>query len=215
MTVVGVVEDVKQFGLDAQDGPAVYTPYAQKQRDWKRWMTLAVRSELPPETLTQTVKEQIWAVDGELPVVEVSRLAEEVTSSAATERFVLVLLTSFAVLALLLTAGGIYAVLSYLVLQRRREVGLRIALGARPSEVRRMFVRQGMAVVGVALALGAGLAWLLTRWMSALLFEVEAADPPTFALAVVLLGAVAALACDLPAARLASRPDPVALLRTQ
>jgi len=213
MTVVGVVGDIKQFGLDAQDGPAVYTPYTQKLRDWKRWMTLVVRSQLPPDSLIESVKREIWSVDGELPIAEVESMAAAVTTSVSTERFTLLLLACFTALAVLLAAGGIYAILSFLVVERRQEVGVRMALGARPPEVVRLFVRQGMSMVGLALLLGAGVALLLTRFMSALLFEVEATDPIAYILALLLLAAVAALACYLPA-RSAARLDPVRTLRS-
>jgi putative ABC transport system permease protein len=158
------------------------------------------------------VKEAVWSVDPEQPVWKVRTLEHLLSQNVADRRFVLWLMTCFAALAVLLTALGIYGVVSYTVAQRTHEIGVRMALGAQGRDVLRMVLRGGM---GLALAgVGAGLvvAFAVTRLMSGLLFGVSAADPLTYAAVALLLAAIALVACYIPARR-ATRVDPLVALR--
>jgi putative ABC transport system permease protein len=212
ITVVGVVGDVKHFGLNQDEQPAVYTPYAQLLQPWKRWMQVVVRSQGEPLTITNMVKAQIWKIDNQIPVTKVRTMTEVMAVSLAAQRFNMMLLGIFAGVALLLATVGIYGLMSYSITERTHEIGIRMALGAQTSDVLRMVVGQGLKLITVGVALGLVGAFALTRIMSSLLFGVRAVDPLTFAVVSVLLSMVALLAWYIPARR-ATKVDPMIALR--
>jgi putative ABC transport system permease protein len=213
VTIVGMVADVRHFGLNQPDEPAVYTPYAQTAHQWKRWQYLVVRSDTQsPASIVESVKKQVWAVDSQIPVTKVRTMTDVVTASVTPQRFNMTLLGIFATVALLLASVGIYGVISYSVTQRTHEIGIRMALGAQRSDVMRMILGQGMLLTIIGVAIGLIVAYALTRVMASLLFGVTATDPLTFATVSALLAAVALVSCYLPARR-ATRVDPMTALR--
>jgi putative ABC transport system permease protein len=214
ITIVGVAGDVKHFGLDTPEQPALYTPYPQSGRIWKRWMGLAVRTDGDPARFAEAVKQAVWKLDAQLPVTKVRSMAEVMALSLAERSFNLLLLGVFAAVALALAASGIYGVISYGVTQRRREIGVRMALGAEPRDVLALVVKQGAALASLGLALGLAGAFGMTRLMKTLLFGVSATDPATFAAVALLLAVVALAACWIPARR-AAKVDPMIALRCE
>ena len=219
LTVVAVVSDVRQMGADAPVKAEMYVPYGQAAAHWKSapysFFTprdLVVRASVPPETLAPSVREAVREVDPHQPVASVRTMDEVLGRETAQRRVGVILLGAFAGLALLLSALGIYGVLAFFVVQHTPEIGVRVALGARPSDVLRLVVGRGMrlALLGVGLGLAGALA--LTRLMKSLLFGVSAADPLTYVVLALLLTAVALLACLLPARR-ATKVDPMVALR--
>jgi putative ABC transport system permease protein len=214
ITIIGVAGDVKHFGLDEPEEPALYTPYTQSMRAWKRWMNLVVRGDGDLTALAGSVKSRVWRVDGRIPVTKERTMAEVMGASLEARRFNMLLLGVFAAVATLLAAVGIYGVMSYVVAQRTREIGVRIALGARPRDVIRMVVGRGMLLASIGSAAGLALSLALTRLMSGLLFGVGAKDPLTFAGCSLLLAGVALLACYFPARR-AAKVDPMIALRCE
>jgi putative ABC transport system permease protein len=211
ITIVGVVGDVKHFGLDLPEQPALYSPYTQIN-PWKRWMSIAARTDGNPNAMSQSIKQEIWKVDSQLPVTRVEMMSEMAAESFAARRFNMSLLTLFAGLALILAAIGIYGVMSYAVTQRTQEIGIRMALGARTFDVLRLVLRNGMTLVLIGIALGLAGAFALTRLMVTLLFGVTPTDAFTIGLVSVVLVGVAFLACFIPARR-ATKVDPLVALR--
>ncbi len=207
--IVGVVGDVKDFPTSTAAVPAFYWPTMQQA---PRQTILAVRSTAHPTALIEAVRNQVRLLDKDLPLADVRMLDTVAATAVAGRRFTLWLVGFFALMALLLSAIGIYSVLSYLVAQRTHEIGVRMALGAQFSDVLRMVLRQGMALVFVGVALGVVGALALTRLMKGLLFEVRASDPMTFVLVAAILASVALIACYLPARR-ATKVDPMIALR--
>ena len=211
ITIVGVVGDVKHFGLDLPEQPTLYSPYTQIN-PWKRWMTLVARSESDPAALAQAVKQQIWKVDSQLPITKVKTMSEVAAASFEARRFNMLLLAIFAGLALVLAAVGIYGVMSYAVTQRTQEIGIRMALGARATDVLKLVIRNGMTLTLMGVVIGlAGAVWL-TRLLATLLFGVKPTDVPTFIAVSAVLIFVALVACYLPARR-ATKVDPLVALR--
>ncbi|MEW6127994.1 MAG: ABC transporter permease [Acidobacteriota bacterium] len=212
ITIVGVVSDVKYFGLNQPEQSALYTPYAQSGREWKRWMNLVVRSQSASANLIQDVKTKVWKVDPLIPLNRVRPMTEIVSTSLAGERFNTLMLTIFAVVALLLAVSGIYGVIAYLVTQRTHEIGIRLALGAQLRDVFKLVIGQGLLLTIIGVGIGLLAAFALTRLLQTLLFGVSASDPLTFTMIAGLLFLVAILACYLPARR-ASKVDPMIALR--
>jgi putative ABC transport system permease protein len=206
--IVGVVGDVRFDSLDSHPEPEYYVPYPQSP---ETSVTLVVRAAKDPSSLAPMLREQVRALDPSLPLYAVRTMEEYLAASVADRRVIALLLGSFAAVALALAATGLYGVLAYSVSRRTREIGIRVALGARPGDVLKLVVTQGMllTLTGVAIGLAGGL--LLTRFLSGLLFGVRPTDPLTFAGVSALLAAVALLACYLPARR-AARVDPVTAL---
>jgi predicted permease len=217
-TVVGIVKDVRELGLGEAVPAIVYLPIAQMPASFAGKlvallpMSLVVRTAGAGPGLAAALDRAVWAVDPEQPVNDVRWMDEIVSRSLGLERFGALLLGVLALMALLLAAMGIYGVLSYLVEQRTREIGVRMALGATGLAVQRMVVGQGMAAVLAGVVLGLAGALGLTRLLGSLLVGVSAHDPTAFALAPVVLLSVALLASGLPALR-ASRMDPVVALQ--
>ncbi len=212
MTVIGVVGDVKHSGLNQPTDPAVYTPFSQSDERWKRFMTIAIRTRNESARLIEEVKKQIWSVDGQIPVSDVHAMDDLIAVSLAQQRFNMLLLGLFAALALILAAVGIYGAMAYAVNQRRHEIGIRIALGARRSDVLRIVLGDGAKIALFGITSGIAGALVLTRLMASLLFEEKPTDPATFAGVAILLALVALAACYIPARR-AMRVDPMVALR--
>jgi putative ABC transport system permease protein len=213
ITIVGVVGNVRHFGLANSEEPAIYTPYAQSGQDWKRWSEFVIRTPGKIDaTLIAQLKQMIWQVDPAIPVTQVRAMSEVLSESLAAQRFNTLLLAIFAGVALLLASVGLYGVLAFSVAQRTREIGIRMALGAQAGDVLRLVLRQGLglSLVGVALGIAASLAG--TRVLRGLLYGVAPTDPATFAAVALLLVTVALFACLIPARR-ALRVDPVVALR--
>ncbi|HEX6057835.1 MAG TPA: ABC transporter permease [Gemmatimonadaceae bacterium] len=209
--VVGIVGDVREMRVSREALPTVYLPHAQ----WPvGFVGVALRADGDPEPLVAAAREHAAALDADVPVVEVLTMEQRLAGSVARQRFYMLLLAVFAVAAAALAAIGIYGVMAFGVAQRTREIGIRVALGARPGDVARLVVRAGLllAVTGVVLGLAGALA--LTRLLEGLLYGVEPSDPATLAAASLLLLAVAALAALLPARR-AAGVDPMQALRTE
>jgi putative ABC transport system permease protein len=210
-TVVGVVKDVKQSGLDAPRTLQVYVPHAQYMNDS---MVLVVRTATDPLSRAKEVRQQISALDGELAVSDVASMEQVLSGSIASRRFSTILLGAFAWLGLVLASIGVYGVISYSVAQRTREIGIRIALGATRTDVFALIVGQGLRLFFLGLAAGALAALGLMRLMSSLLFGISGVDPATFFGVALLLGVVAALASYIPARRVA-KVDPVVALHCE
>jgi putative ABC transport system permease protein len=175
-------------------------------------MTLAIRARDTSPGLVEEVKRQIWSVDSQIPVSDVHAMDELIAVSVAQQRFNMLLLGLFAVLALILAAVGIYGAMAYAVSQRTHEIGIRTALGAQRHDVLRLVMKDGTKIALFGIASGIAGALALTRLMASLLFEVKPTDPATFAGVAILLALVALAACYIPAHR-AMRVDPMVALR--
>jgi putative ABC transport system permease protein len=209
--VKGVVADSLQGAVDAEVKPEAYFSLPQMAARYRR-MNLIVRTNGDPKAMLGLIKERIAEVDRDQPVYQVQTMDELLSESFATRRFALWLLLTFAALALVLAAIGIYGVTSYGVSQRQQEIGIRMALGADRRAVLRLILSQGMMIVTIGLAIGVVGAFAFTRLMSGLLFGVSATDPLTFLTISFLLAGVALLACLLPAQR-AAKVDPMIAMR--
>ena len=209
--IVGVVRDVKQDGLDAETRLETYMPLPQTPLGYAH---LVVRSELRPLSLVDPVKEIIRELDADLPISDVRTLADVVSQSMSDRRFTMGLLVAFAAVGLLLAAIGIYGVISYSVLQRMREMGLRVALGAQRDSIFRMVLSRALGLAAVGLLVGLAAAPLAGRALAGLLYGVEAWDPVTFAGVPALFALISFLAAAIPARR-ATRADPLQLLREE
>jgi putative ABC transport system permease protein len=214
--IVGVVGHVKQEGLNEVGRAQIYRPWTQIPSKWKADSTRAadmiVKTSVDPLGLISAIKREIRAIDKDQPIAQVQTLDDKLSESIAPQRFSLVLLGVFALIALLLASAGIFGVMSYAVTQRTHEIGVRMALGAGQLDVLRLIVGQGMTVVLIGVALGLAGAFATTRLMASLLFEVTAKDPLTFAAVTAVLTIVAFAACYIPARR-AAKVDPLVALR--
>jgi putative ABC transport system permease protein len=208
-TIIGVANDVRHHGLDREIEPAVYLCYRQMPRPE---MALLLRGSVEPTALAPALRKVVQEVDPTLPIYEVMTMRERLARSVAARRFNLLLLGGFAALALVLAGVGVYGVIAYVVTERRHEVGIRMALGAQSADVVLLFIKQGMKLVLLGVALGALGAFASTRMMESLLFGVSATDTLTFAVITLLLASVALLACWIPARR-ATKVDPMITLR--
>lgn len=207
--IVGVVQDVRYYGRDDDLRGLVYVPHAQNA--W-RTMALTVRTHGDPAALTSSIRSQIAAVDKDLAVANLETMTTILNRSVAPRRAVMLLLASFGVIAGLLAVIGIYGVLAYTVAGRAQEIGVRIALGATSTDVLRLVIGHGLKLTLVGIAIGAGAAFALTRFMETLLYQVSATDLVTYVAVSVLLTGVALVACYVPARR-ATKVDPIETLR--
>jgi len=209
-TVVGIVGHVKHYGPDVSGREQAYFPLAQSP--FFRSMYLTVRTTLEPSSVTSAVRQQVLAVDKNMPVFEVSTMDQLLSNSVVQPRLNLTLLVTFAALALVLAAVGIYGVMAYTVTQRTHEIGIRMALGAQGEDVLKQVLTEGAWLAGIGLALGLAGSLAAGRLIATLLFGVKPTDPLTFAAVAVILASVTLAACYIPARR-ATRVDPLVALR--
>ena len=216
--IIGVVADSKDNGLNQEPGPKMFVPQGQVPDLVNALntrispMNWVIRTKVPPMQVSQAIQTQLRLATG-LPVADVRSMDQVVARSTSRERFNTLLMTTFALSALALAAIGIYGVMAYVVQQRTREIGVRLALGADPGAVRRMVVLQGMRLALAGVVLGVGAAYAVSKYMSTMLFGVEARDPLVFVGVPVLLALIALAAVWIPARR-ASRIDPLGALRS-
>jgi predicted permease len=216
--VIGVVQDVRENGLQERAPAIVYWPammeslYRPGRVNADRTITVAIRSErAETASLLEDARTAIWSVEANAPLAAVRTMRQIAGRSMARTSFTLVMLTVAAAMALVLGIVGIYGIISYAVSQRTREIGIRLALGARPRDMKRMIVGQGLILAAVGVALGLAAAVAATRLMSSLLFGISPLDPTTFAVVPLLLAAAAAAASYLPARRAAAVDPSIAL----
>jgi predicted permease len=214
LTIVGVVGDVRGAGLDRAPMPEFYVSYLQLPEFIPSSMTLVVHTTMPPTSLTSAIRGAIQSVDPAQPIYNVETMDRVVAESLSNQRLYLWLLGTFAGIALVLAAAGIYGVTSYLVTQRTREMGIRLALGAESKSLVALVVRQGASVAALGTLAGLVGAYALTRALSSLLYGVSATDPVVFGGVAALLVTVALVACYIPARR-ATRVDPVIALKDE
>ncbi|MGH9482259.1 MAG: FtsX-like permease family protein, partial [Terriglobales bacterium] len=215
-TIAGVAGDVKYEGLDAKEQPTVYVPYTDD--GWNPWlvqtMFLVVRTAANPGRIALEVRAGVGRLDPAIPVADVLTMDQLLSKSVSGPRFRAGLLGTFAALALVLAAIGIYGVLAYSVARRTHEIGVRVALGAERRQVLRLILGQGVKLAAYGVLIGIAASLILTRLMSSLLFGVSPTDPLTFAGVALLLTVVAMLACYIPARR-AMNVDPMVALRNE
>jgi putative ABC transport system permease protein len=209
--IVGVVRDLRHESLQSQPAPEMYVPYEQRPADD---MTLVVRSAGDPLALAGPSRDAIRAIDPNQPIAHVETLSDLLAASVAQPRTNYVLLSVFAAVALTLSMIGVYGLLSYTVVQRTPELGIRVALGGQPHAIRALILGEGLRLVLLGVIVGIPAALALGRAMRTLLFGIDAHDPITFGAAIATLAAVAAVASYVPAHR-ATRVDPMAALRTE
>ncbi|MEP6832218.1 MAG: ABC transporter permease [Gemmatimonas sp.] len=215
-TIVGVAKDVKQGGLDQKPGTELYFNFAQEPRlanNAPQLFNFVIRSARTTENLAPSIQTAVKLMDPSLPVIQLRSMEAVFGASVSRQHFLSMLLGIFAVVALTLAAIGTYGVLSYLVTERQREIGIRVALGASAGGILKLVLRQGMTIAGMGLALGIGGAFGLARVTRSLLFGVSPTDPVTYGLVSVAIVVVALLACLIPANR-AMRVDPLVAIRS-
>jgi putative ABC transport system permease protein len=221
-TVIGVVEDTKNLGVDKPAGTELYflTPQVFRifgsaaMSNFVARQNFIVRAEGDPTLLANAVRAAVREIDPALPIFGMQAMSDMVADSLARPRFLSLLLGAFSIISLAMAAIGIYGVMSYSVSRRTQEIGVRVALGARASDVLMMVLGQGTKLAAAGVAIGLAGAFALTRVMSTLLFEVSVTDPATFGAVVALLAAVTLLACYVPARR-ATKVDPIVALRRE
>jgi putative ABC transport system permease protein len=209
--IIGVIMDVKHWGLDREVNPELYMPHEQQPSPM---LTYVLHTSGDPSALITPVAEHVKAVDPQLPMGAVRTLEEVASKSVAARRWSALLLGMFAGLGLVLSAAGIYGVMGHLVSMRTGEIGIRMTLGAKPAGVLRQILGEAVVQAAAGLILGLAVAFAVTRLLEAMLFEVTAVDPITFGAAGAAVLAVAGLAALVPALR-AMRVDPVRALRTE
>ena len=207
--IIGVVGDARHTGLDSNPRTEIFLPHPQEPYGS---MTYVVRTPQESATLLQAVKKEVWAVNKDLPFASIATIDELVSRSLGERRFNLLLLGSFAIIALTLASIGIYGLMSFSISRRTHEFGVRMALGAQTRDVITLVLREGMVLTMIGVALGLVASIALTRLLSSLLFGVTATDPATFAVVSLVLAGVALAACLVPARR-ATRVDPMVALR--
>ena len=213
LTIVGVVADTKDFGLDEDEAPAIYTPVQQKQEPWRRYSFMVLRTRSGDAmSLSAGMKHAVWNLNSQVPVMPITPLSRMLEQSLSPRRINTMLLVIFAGTALLLAIIGLYGVISYAIAQRTREIGVRMALGARREDVVLMVFREGLNLSIAGVALGCAASVVSARLISSLLFKVKPLDIVSFVAASAVLVVTALLASLIPARR-ASSVDPVQALR--
>lgn len=213
ITIVGVVSNVKQRGLDSpQADEAVYIPYPQRPFQWMRWMNLAVRTEADAAGMISSIRRTIANIDPDIPISNIRTGDQLLAQTLAQRRFLLMLLGVFATVALIMASTGVYGVISYATGQRTREIGIRMALGARKRQVLAMVMGQCFKQVGAGLLIGLIGAFIVSGYLNAFLFNISPLDPMTYAGVVLILAAAALAACYFPALR-AAKIEPMTALR--
>ena len=218
--VIGVVGNEHLNGLAQEAPPIVYYPslvenFFGLKTVWQRWMVYAIRStRTGSPAFTKEIQQAVSSVDPNIPLANAQTLEQIMTESMAQTSFALVMLATAAGVSLLLGVVGIYGVIAYVTMRRSREVGIRVALGAKASDVTRLFVRHGLMLAGLGVGLGVGVAMALSQLMASMLFRVSATDPITYAVVSAGLAAVTALAAYLPSRR-AARVDPMVTMRAE
>ncbi len=207
--VVGVVGDVRQSGVDEQASTHLYYPYAQAPQSRMGWV---IRTTTKPMNVLASVRNQIYEVDPDQPVAKVQTMEKILADAISQRRLNMLLLGVFSTTAFLLSLVGIYGLIAHSVSQRLREIGIRLALGAQKSDVLGLMIKQGMRLTVMGIAIGLGAAFVLTRFLSTLLHEVNEKDPVIFAAVAILVSVVAWLACYIPARR-ATKVDPLVALK--
>jgi putative ABC transport system permease protein len=210
-TVIGVLGDVLHEGLDGAAKAEMYVPVAQAA-NIESDPTIVVRTEIDAGGAAAELREAVSAIDGTVPVDRIETMQQLVSGSVAQPRFRTIILVAFSLLALVMASIGIYGVMNYLVIQRTREFGIRLSLGATPTDVLRLVLRRAAVLIGAGTCLGLTGSVLLVRFIAKLLFGTAPLDPLTFAAVPILLAAVALVASYIPARR-ATRIDPTVALR--
>lgn len=212
-TIIGVVGDIRHASLTEPPVPTAFIDYRQDLESWPR-MAFVVKTRTDAASFASAVRTSLVTLDPQQPVYAVETMDQLLSASVASRRFVMSLIGSLAFIALSLAMVGIYSVISFSVSERTREIGIRMALGAKRRDVLRLVLGQGMLVAVLGIVAGVGVAFALTRLLTTLLFEVSATDPKTFALVASLLTLVAFFACYLPARR-ATQVDPLVALKDE
>ncbi|HEX6730359.1 MAG TPA: FtsX-like permease family protein, partial [Pyrinomonadaceae bacterium] len=210
-SIVGIVGNIKADGIDKPDQPHVYFPGFQTPG---YSMAVYLRTDVAPTSLSQPLREQIKAVDPDLPVFGERTLEQIVSDSLGRRKFALQVVGLFGILALLLAAVGIYGVISYSISQRTRDIGIRLALGASKGTILQWVLKQGLVLIAAGVAVGLIGAFVVTRLLRTMLFEVGPTDLVTYVGLALLLTAVALIACYIPARR-ATKVDPLVALRNE
>jgi predicted permease len=209
MTVAGIIRDIKSDGLDVDGVPHIYVPIEQSP---VRGFSVVLRTSLPAAVLEPQIRHEVQSIDPGLPVFNVSSMNDVVDRSLTSRRFSANLVSGFAAVALLLASIGIYGLLAYMVDQRSREIGLRMALGARPADILKLFLQKGVVLAAIGTVAGVIFSASTASWMASLLYGVRPHDPDVFLIVPLLLLAVAVLASYLPARR-ATKIEPMVALR--
>lgn len=211
-TIVGVVSDIRSGALGAEAPSTIYRCNCGAIPFYRAGFV--IRTSVDPASIVRAVEQQVHAVDRDQPISDVKTMDQRRDAGLAPERFQLMLLGSFAAIAILLAAAGVYGIMSYLVTRRTREIGIRMAMGARPADVMRMVLGETSSLVVLAIVVGLGGAWALTRYIRSMLYGVTALDPTTFVVTSVLLSVTVLLASLGPTLR-AIRVDPISALREE
>lgn len=209
--IIGIVGDIKQYGVDKATSNQSYEPFAQVPFSS---LNVVIRTSGPPAALLGAIRPTVYAVDKDQPIGTIRPLEEIMADSIARQRFAMTLLTVFSLVALVIAAVGIYGVMAYSVVQRTGEFGIRMALGAQQRDVLRLVLTQGGKLVGLGLIIGLAATLAASRAMGSMLFNTSAQDPLTLGTITLLLGAVALVACLLPASR-ATKVNPIEALRSE
>jgi putative ABC transport system permease protein len=213
--IVGVIADMRSLGRESKPEPEMYMPIAQQRlKTVSGGLSLVVRVHGEPDTAIAGVRRKLIEMIPGRPIPAPVSIEDSARRFAAPRRFNMLLLTIFGIVALGIAATGIYGLMAYTVRRRTHEIGVRLALGARASDVAALVLKQGAVVIGLGIAGGLGGAWLLARTIQSFLFEIQARDAATFAAAAIVIALVALVACWLPMRR-AARVDPVVALRAE
>ena len=210
-TVIGVARDVKQGGLEKKAGTELYF---NAGRNAPATLNIVMRTPLAAGALAKTIQRAVVGIDPSLPIIRLREMDEVFDAAIGRQRLVAQLLATFALLALVLSTVGTYGVLSYMVTERRREIGIRVALGATRQSVMRMILRQGASMAAAGIVIGLAIALISGRAITSLLYGVSAADPVTISGVVALIATAALVACYVPGYA-ATRVDPIVALREE